>query len=586
MEHGLGLGDAYDATIGRIKAQEEDRARLGMEALMWISHSERPLTADEICHALAVEVGSTDVNTNNVPSIRIVLDCCQGLATIDKGFSTIRLIHFTVKEYLSDHAELFDRPHSKIAETCLAYLNFQAIKGISASPARDPRDTPFLRYSSLYWGTHMRMELSDRSRHLALELLDLYDNHISAGLLWGSVSKLLFTSCIGYDDHTPAELRRKSTIPEHLNFRTPFSALHCICYFGIAELATDLIGMKKWDVNQRDSAGLTPLIWAAGYGCEDIVELLLQQKDTQPDMPDIQYGRTALSWAAGGGHEGVVRLLLGRPLVNPGSIGRRWGKTAQVLSVLLGRKYVNPNRQDDSGKTPLLRAAENGHDGVVELLLGREGVSPDIPGNRGQTPLLCAAHNGHDGVVKLLLERGDASPDRPDDRGQTPLFRAARNGHDRVVKLLLEREGVSPDRLDNFGQTPLSSAAWNGRDGVVELLLEQEGVNPNRPDFDGQTPLSFAACNGHDRVVKLLLERKDVNPDKPDNYGKTPLSWAARDGHDAVVKLLLEREDVSPSRLDNYGQTPLLLATQNGRESVVKLLEARMATTPAFHKTP
>jgi len=84
MTNGLGLGDAYDATIGRIKAQQGDRARLGMAAVMWISHSERPLEVDEICHALAVEIGSSDINSNNVPSIRTLLACCQGLATVDK----------------------------------------------------------------------------------------------------------------------------------------------------------------------------------------------------------------------------------------------------------------------------------------------------------------------------------------------------------------------------------------------------------------------------------------------------------------------------------------------------------------------
>ena len=123
MTNGLGLGDAYDATIGRIKAQEGDKARLGMAALMWISHPEWPLNVDEICHTLAVEIGSTDINANNVPSIWTVSTCCQGLVAVDKRSSTIRLIHFTLKEYLSGHADWFDGAHSKIAETCLTYLS-------------------------------------------------------------------------------------------------------------------------------------------------------------------------------------------------------------------------------------------------------------------------------------------------------------------------------------------------------------------------------------------------------------------------------------------------------------------------------
>ena len=150
MTNGLGLGGAYDKTIGRIKEQEGDRSRLGMAALMWISHSERPLSVNEICHALAVEIGSTEINTNNIPSIRTVLGCCQGLAAVDKGSSTIRLIHFTLKEYLSHHADLFDKPHSRIAETCLTYLNFQFTKNLSTHPSRGVQGALFLEYASLY----------------------------------------------------------------------------------------------------------------------------------------------------------------------------------------------------------------------------------------------------------------------------------------------------------------------------------------------------------------------------------------------------------------------------------------------------
>ena len=569
-----------------------------MATLMWISHSERPLNVNEICHALAVEIESTDININNIPSIRTVLGCCQGLAAVDERALTIRLIHFTLKEYLSRHCYLFDGSHSKIAETCLTYLNSPAIKDLSTNPICDFRDAPFLQYSCLYWGTHMRMKLSDHSRYLAHQLLDQDSNHISTQLLWGLVTQQSFTGYIGYI----------MTSPE------PFSALHCVSYFGIVEVATDLIRTRRWDVNQRDSVGLTPLMWAAKYGHEELVKLLLQQKDIQLEISDKRYGRTALSWAAGSGHEGVVALFLSPLFVNPRSIGRRWRKIPQVMSRLFGRKYVNPDRPDRGHRTPLSWAAEGGHEGVVRLLLEREDVTPDWPDNCGQTPLSWAARkgrggvvkllleredvdpdrpdndgetplswtawNGHDGIMELLLEREDVTPDRPNNDGQTPLAWAARNGHGGVVKLLLGREDISIDRPDDNGKTPLSWAAWGGKDGAVGLLLGREDVNPDGGDSDGQTPLSWAARRGHDGAVKLLLGREDVTPDKPDNYGQTPLLWAARNGHDEVVKLLLEREDVSPDRPSNYGQTPLLWAARNGRDEVVKLLLEREEVSP------
>ncbi|RPA93972.1 hypothetical protein L873DRAFT_1657161, partial [Choiromyces venosus 120613-1] len=125
---GGGLGDAYGATIERIKAQDGDKSRLGMAALMWICHAERPLHPDELCHALAVELDSTDFNIGNIPSISTLVGCAQGLITVDKEASTVRLIHFTLQEYLSAHPDLFNSPHSTMAETCLTYLNSQQVK--------------------------------------------------------------------------------------------------------------------------------------------------------------------------------------------------------------------------------------------------------------------------------------------------------------------------------------------------------------------------------------------------------------------------------------------------------------------------
>ena len=568
---------------------------------MWISHSKRPLNVNEICHALAVEIGSADINTNNVPSIQTVLGCCQGLATVDKGSSTIRLIHFTLNEYLSCHADLFDRPHSRIAETCLTYLNFQAIKDLSASPSRDPRGMPFLEYSSLYWGIHMQMELSDRSRFLALDLLGQYDNHISAELLWKSIVEWCFRSL------------------------KPFPPLHCISYFGITEVTIDLIRTKRWDVNQRDSAGATPLMWAARYGHEEVVKLLLQQKHMTRQFLDrlfanlvstgswwgevravlvmsvllgvgwigtillmlviyegVLYVWRPFSPAAESGHEGAIWKFLGRLFTNFGNICHWWrevGTLPAMILIFVAGGIGSLLRPANYDRGLLSLAAENGHDGVVKLLLEQEGVSPDRPDIHGQTPLSWAARNGHDGVVKLLLGREDVSPDKPNNYDKTPLLLAAKNGHDGVVKLLLEREDVSPDRPDIHGQTPLSWAAQNGHREVVKLVLERDDVIPDRPDNGAQTPLWWAATNAHDGVVKLLLGREDVSPDKPNNYDKTPLLLAAKRGHYGVVKLLLEREDVSTDRPDNSGHTPLSWAARNGHDGVVKLLKAREAAT-------
>jgi ankyrin repeat protein len=93
------------------------------------------------------------------------------------------------------------------------------------------------------------------------------------------------------------------------------------------------------------------------------------------------------------------------------------------------REYL---AEDDGGQTPLSKAAQNGHEGIVKLLLTANIEAED---EYGQTPLSWAAENGHEGIVKLLLT-ANANVEAEDEDGQTPLSRAAQNGHEGIVKLL------------------------------------------------------------------------------------------------------------------------------------------------------
>jgi len=449
MTHGMALEDIYGATIGRIKAQGGDKLRLGMGALMWICHAEEPLSAKVLCHALAIELGSTDFNAANIPSIATLLGCCQGLIIVDKEESKMRLIHFTLREYLSAHPDIFNRPHSEIAEICLTYLNCQQVKALSVDTEADLHalidNEPFLAYCSRYWGVHAKKELSDYAMSLALQLFREYDGHISVALLAG------IEWAVYPEDHPTGSL---------------WNGLHCASYFGIAEVVTALIQMGCYDLNEGDYWWFTTLALAAWMGHDEVVEILLGREEVSPDKPDND-GWTPLSLAARKGNEGVVKILL-------------------------GREEVNPDNPDNRGRTPLSLAAAEGKEEVVQILLRREEVNPDMPDNSGRTPLSWAAESGREEVVKILLGRGGVNPDMPDNGGRTPLSWAAESGKEEVVKILLGWEEANPDMPDNSGRTPLSWAAESGREEVVRILLGREEVNPDKPDSKGQTPLTRA----------------------------------------------------------------------------------------------
>ena len=331
-------------------------------------HVERPLTISELCYALAVELGSTYLNPENICPQDIVLRSCLGLVAVDSGASTVRLMHYTLQEYLR-LPDVLPAAHQTLAQACLGYLNYNHIKGLPADKFPSLQNLPFLEYSSLNWGIHAREGLSDVVKSLALELLTNYDIHISATLLFNRVQ--------AHDNHFVAI--------------TLFTGLHCASYFGIVEVIKALIETEGCDINPQDYTGFTPLMWAIHQGNERVLRLLLSRRDINPDKPNNN-DQTPLWWASSRGDEEAVRLLL-------------------------ARDDVNPNQPNNDGITPLWQASSGGHEGSVRLLLARDDVDPSKAENCNQTPLAEASAMGHEGVVRLLLARGDVNPDEPDNNG-------------------------------------------------------------------------------------------------------------------------------------------------------------------------
>jgi len=465
MTNGFGLDDACSTTLDRIRGQKGNRVKLGIEALMWISCSERPLKADELCHALAVEIGTTNLNAHNAPLIRTLLSCTLGLVTIDQQSSTVRLVHFTLQEYFTAHSNLFITPHSMMAEICLTYLNFESICDLSSFDTIPPI-TPFLHYASCCWGFHAKKHLTEGVKQLALRLLRRDADHISADILLREET-VGFLSALGRYKNAHPDLRG-------------FTGLHCVAYMGITEIAIAMVNMKVWDLNGRDSKGATPLIWALKSGNPTLAKLLLEQGDLDPNLSD-ELGLTPLAHAAKGGHQDVLELLL-------------------------QRGNVNSDPSDNYGHTPLSYAARSGHEGIVKILLERGDVNSDSSNEYGRTLLSYAAESGHEGIVKILLERGDVNSDSSGKYGRTPLSYAAQFGCEGIVKILLERSDVDPDSSDYERRTPLSYAAQFGREGIVKILMERGNVDPDSSDNLGLTPLQLAQRARNFGVVRLLSE--------------------------------------------------------------------------------
>ena len=125
-------------------------------------------------------------------------------------------------------------------------------------------------------------------------------------------------------------------------------------------------------------------------------------------------------------------------------------------------------------------SAENGDIVVVELFL-TTGMNPDITDESGMTPLMRAAGKNNLSVARALLDSG-AKVDPRQGNLTTPLDLAAEQGHTEMVELLL-RAGAETIRASS-----LSSAKEKGYTEIAELLAS---IKLPPADYEASAIASF-----------------------------------------------------------------------------------------------
>lgn len=290
----------------------------------------------------------------------------------------------------------------------------------------------------------------------------------------------------------------------------------------------------------RAPDGQTALHWAAKYGRDEVVELLLSRgasASAEAERPGHMKGITALHDAAAGGHVRVAELLLKRG-------------TDVDVNANGGFGWLPGYVQE---WTPLHWAAYNGGQTLTELLI-REGADVDARDADGETPLHWAVRQGHRHVVESLL-RNKATIVATDSRCVSPLIVAAEAGRADIVSLLLAH-GAPVDAW---------SAASLGDRNRLETMMKNDSRLIVQRGPSGRTLLHLAARTGQQEVMERLLAcGTDANVLDKNNV--SPLYEAARGGHTVVVEQLLARGAEVDQR--GYGRATLLhRAVRGTRES-------------------
>ncbi|KAK0644279.1 hypothetical protein B0T16DRAFT_195007 [Cercophora newfieldiana] len=523
-----GYDEAYNDVMERIFSQDEEYVTLAKDTLSWICFATRPLSVLELRQALAIEVGESQLDEDNMPETDTILSVCAGLVTIDEQSDVIRLVHYTTQEYLKQtSATWLPDAHAVIAKGCITYLAFDEfglgeLESLKLSPGNyDDKDIELYReiwrrrlycYAAENWGYHSSAASSREITALCLSFL----NNGS----WATVA-----ACALFGDPSFSYTEHTQSWPGSL----PLVAAH-------------------------------PLQLAALYGLGDVVRSLLQHGDDANQCDS--FGRTPLHYATLTGHASVVQDLI---------------EAGADLNIRA--PFYSPEL-DTSRYTPLQWAIKRGHNEVGQLLLDKGADFTEGPDAQGWTsPFHTAVNCGEVEFCRLLLERGAVISSNGERHGTHVLHDAASWGHCSVIQLLLALDDGGPvDVRDDHGWTPLHWAACGGRLEAAKLLVKH-GADVNAVAMKGETVLSLAVESGERELVRFLIEH-GANVNCTAHVAKPLLQRLGTWRDPAVMRCLLEN-GADIDELDFEGETALFRAVRLLQVGAVKVLCAAGANVNA-----
>ena len=349
-----------------------------------------------------------------------------------------------------------------------------------------------------------------------------------------------------------------------------------------------LLGCTNLNVNHIDQySGETALLVSCKRENLDIIGLLLEQYEIDPNIGSTESGTTPLHIAALKGNTDVAKLLL----------------TKENLEMNIGR-FID-------GATPLILAAESWQTDIVVLLLQYSAVNINQARRDGKTALIIAAEIGNSEIVDELLESKDINVNKEPHNGGCALYQASKFGHIEVLKRLIYHHNIDINQAHQ--RTELSSihiAFERGHLDVVKVLLHCPKTDITKRDRKHVTIHDKAKNSRALEIINLLkmhesddayehscctqqVNKKIINATRSGDIekvtmlsrcsefdvnkghdGYTPLQVAAREGHSNLVKFFLGNNHIEVNKVDEKEVSALFYACNNSHVAAVKELLA------------
>ena len=307
----------------------------------------------------------------------------------------------------------------------------------------------------------------------------------------------------------------------------------------------------KADVQSVDDNGRTALSWAAGSGHTVVLQLLLEL-NADISIAD-RYDSSPLTWALREGHKETARKLVDFGAITDSCLIwiAKKGETSALKDLYSLKPHLDLNPVDQSGKSPAIWAAFNGHLDTLRILTDLN-ADLNCVDDDGFSALAWASHKSHLDIVQHIQGIGV-------DITQY-LFRAVIQDQPQAIEAYFSL-GANLEETRNENLNPLTLAIKYGKI-LAAHQLRKCGANL-------MPCIEWAVQNGRKDSLQALSELDNFEISLVSSF--VLLNLAAQNRHFDVILHLHELKASVETRLE-HNYTTLIHAADNGRMDVVKAL--------------
>lgn len=384
--------------------------------------------------------------------------------------------------------------------------------------------------------------------------------------------------------------------------------LHWAAFSGNIPLVNHLI-YNGYDINAKDTRGMTPLAFAAERGTpsQELFEIFfkagIDPKATYkngenilhiiiPNVKDFslveyliskglslkdtdQNGNTIFDYAAKKGNVELLKTLRNKKVKHtPNALlfaaqgARRFANKIEVYKYLVEEVKIKPNVVNKEGQNVLHFIVRNGNQSEIVQYFIDKKVSVNQVDKNGNTPFMEASKTKDMAVLQMLLPKNDVN--FANKMGETALTNATQFSSAEVVEFLLKNKAnaqIKDKKGNNLAYYLIESYRPQANEKQqnefaqkLKLLLDS-GVDFTVSQADGT--LYHLAVIKEDLALLKQLSSLKIDVNMPNKSGETPLMKAAMIAkEDTILKYLLSI-GADKNQKTEFGETAYDLAKEN-----------------------